>query len=83
MADVLSQDQIDALLKSMQGGGAADAAGAFDGRGLGAIVNSSRGIICAYRKEGCPETDYAGAARREALRMKEDLLSQIGTIRLD
>lgn len=66
-----------------QGGGAADAAGAFDSRGLGAIVNSSRGIICAYRKEGCPETDYAGAARREALRMKEDLLSQIGTIRLD
>lgn len=65
-----------------QGGGAADAAGAFDSRGLGAIVNSSRGIICAYQKEGCAETDYAGAARREALRMKEDLLSQIGTIRL-
>lgn len=66
-----------------QGGGAADAAGAFDSRGLGAIVNSSRGIMCAYQKEGCPESDYAGAARREALRMKEDLLSQIGEIRLD
>ena len=57
-------------------------AGAFDNRGLGAIVNSSRGIMCAYQKEGCPETDFANAARREALRMKEDILSQTGTIRL-
>ncbi len=65
-----------------QGGGAADVAGAFDNRGLGAIVNSSRGIMCAYQKEDCPETDYANAARREALRMKEDILSQTGTIRL-
>lgn len=65
-----------------QGGGAADVAGAFDNRGLGAIVNSSRGIMCAYQKEGCPETDFANAARREALRMKEDILSQTGTIRL-
>jgi orotidine-5'-phosphate decarboxylase len=65
-----------------QGGAAADVAGAFDNRGLGAIVNSSRGIMSAYQKEGCPETDYANAARREALRMKEDILSQIGKIRL-
>lgn len=34
-----------------QGGTAADVAGAFDDRGLGAIVNNSRGIIFAYRKE--------------------------------
>lgn len=33
-----------------QGGGAADVAGAFDSRGLGAIVNSSRGIIFAQRR---------------------------------
>ncbi len=64
-----------------QGGGAADVAGAFDKNGLGAIVNSSRGIMCAYQKEGCPEVEYAKAARREAIRMKEDILSQIGTIR--
>ncbi len=31
-----------------QGGAAADVAGAFDARGLGAIVNSSRGIIFAH-----------------------------------
>ena len=34
-----------------QGGTAADVAGAFDDRGLGAIVNNSRGIIFAYRRE--------------------------------
>ncbi len=66
-----------------QGGGAADVAGAFDSRGLGAIVNSSRGIMCAYQKEGCPEVDYAKAARREALRMRDDILSKIGKICLD
>ncbi len=34
-----------------QGGSAADVAGAFDDRGLGAVINSSRGIIFAYTKE--------------------------------
>lgn len=59
-----------------QGGGAKDVAGAFDKDGLGAIVNSSRGILCAWQKEeGCAPEDYAGAARREALRMKEDITS--------
>ena len=33
-----------------QGGTAHDVAAAFDGRGLGAIVNSSRGIIFAHRR---------------------------------
>lgn len=32
-----------------QGGSARDAAGAFDAKGLGGLVNSSRGIIFAYR----------------------------------
>ena len=34
-----------------QGGTADDVQAAFDGNGLGAIVNSSRGIIFAYEKE--------------------------------
>ena len=34
-----------------QGGGAADVAGGFDNNGLGALVNSSRGINFAYRRE--------------------------------
>lgn len=65
-----------------QGGGAAGLAAAFDQNGLGGIVNSSRAIMCAYKKEGCDERDYAGAAYREALRMKEDLLSLVKEIRL-
>ena len=60
-----------------QGGGAAGIAGGFDKNGLGAIVNSSRAILCAYKKEGCDEHDFAGAARREALRMRDDLTSYI------
>lgn len=60
-----------------QGGGAQGIAGGFDEHGLGAVVNSSRAILLAYRKEGCDEQDFAGAARREALRMKEDLCAYI------
>lgn len=56
-----------------QGGGAKGIAGAFDENGIGAIVNSSRAIMCAYKKEGCDERDFAEAARREAIRMRDDL----------
>lgn len=58
-----------------QGGGAKDVAGGFDSRGLGAVINSSRGIMCAWQKQG---GDFAEAARAEALRMKEELLSVLG-----
>ncbi len=61
-----------------QGGGAKGITGAFDQNGLGAIVNSSRAIMCAYKnEENCPEQDFAKAARREALRMKDDITSYI------
>ena len=56
-----------------QGGGAEGVAGAFDENGLGAIINSSRGILCAWQKTGAAPEDYAKAAREEALRMKADL----------
>ncbi len=52
-----------------QGGGAEDAKNAFDKNGLGAIINSSRGIMCAWKKQGLTEEDFAEAARTEALRM--------------
>lgn len=65
-----------------QGGGAGDVVPAFDGNGLGAIVNSSRGILCAWQKEKCEEKDYAAAARREALRMRDEIVSSVGTISL-
>ena len=65
-----------------QGASAKDIAGAFDSNGLGGIVNSSRGIMCAYKKEGCDEHDYAGAAYREAIRMRDEIMSFVGEIKL-
>ena len=65
-----------------QGGGAADVAPAFNAKGLGAVVNSSRGILCAWQKEKCDEHDFANAARREALRMKEDITKHLPKITL-
>lgn len=66
-----------------QGGGADDAKYAFDGNGIGAIVNSSRGIMCAWQKqEGMTEDDFAKAARVEAIRMREDLQNVIGEMKL-
>ena len=64
-----------------QGGGADDVAPAFDKNGLGAIINSSRGIMCAWQKEKCDEHDYAQAARREAIRMRDEICARIGEIR--
>ncbi len=60
-----------------QGGGAEGVAKAFDKNGRGAIVNSSRAVMCAYKKEGCDETEYAAAALRECIRMKNDIISHI------
>ncbi|MDY3971905.1 MAG: orotidine-5'-phosphate decarboxylase [Clostridia bacterium] len=58
-----------------QGGGAEGVKPCFNSDGLGAIVNSSRGIMCAYKKGDWKEEQFAEAARAEALRMKADLLS--------
>lgn len=60
-----------------QGGGAADVAGAFDDNGHGAIINSSRGIICAWKKTGNGGTDYAEASRAEAVKMRDALSAVI------
>lgn len=59
-----------------QGGQAKDLAPFFNEDGLGAIVNSSRGIIAAYKQEKYakfgPE-GFADASRQAVLDMKEDL----------
>ncbi len=60
-----------------QGGGAKDVAGAFDKNGLGAIINSSRGIMCAYKKGDYKPEDFAKAARDEAIRMREDIIQYL------
>lgn len=57
-----------------QGGGAKDVAPCFNKDGLGAIVNASRSIMCAYMKNGGTVGD---AARAEAIRMRDDILSVI------
>ncbi|MCH9277045.1 orotidine-5'-phosphate decarboxylase [Bifidobacterium amazonense] len=65
-----------------QGGTAAGVAGMFDADGSGAIVNSSRGIIGAWKKSGEYRDDMsadealalvASAARRAASDMRDDL----------
>ena len=63
-----------------QGGKGKDLAYFFNEDGLGAIVNSSRGIIAAYKQEAYAkfgETGYADAARQAVLDMKEDINSAI------
>ena len=65
-----------------QGGGANDVAGAFDKNGLGAIVNSSRAILTAWKKAGTDGKDFAQQARKEALTMKEDIMGVVGKITL-
>ena len=62
-----------------QGATAQDLRGCFDKNGEGAIVNSSRGIIAAWKKEkyaeGLAEREWAQASRRAVLDMKKDLNS--------
>ena len=63
-----------------QGGKGADLVHFFNEDGLGAIVNSSRGIIAAYKQEAYAkfgETGYADAARQAVLDMKADINSAI------
>ncbi len=63
-----------------QGGRGKDLAYFFNKDGLGAIVNSSRGIIAAYKQEAYAkfgETGYADAARAAVLDMKADINSAI------
>ena len=60
-----------------QGGKAEDIALGFDENGIGGIVNSSRGLMCAYKsdlwKDKYTEEDFAKATRAEAIRMRDEL----------
>lgn len=59
-----------------QGASAADLAGCFDERGGGAVVNASRSLICAYKKNGNP--DFVAGAIEEAVRMRGELRAALG-----
>ena len=58
-----------------QGGTGNDVKGAFDKNGCGAIVNSSRGIICAWKKTG---GNYIDAAHEAAIKMRSELSKAAG-----
>jgi len=64
-----------------QGAGPAEVACAFDPRGRGAIVNSSRGLCFAYRsprhRDLGPDR-WAEAARRECIAMRDAIRAAIG-----
>lgn len=58
-----------------QGGGAKGAVRSFNKDGFGGMVNSSRGILYAYKKGqfACDEKDFANAAALEAERSRNEL----------
>ncbi len=56
-----------------QGGSASDVSKSFTSNGNGAIINSSRGLMCAYKKHQLPHEEYIKAARIEAKQMKHAL----------
>ena len=58
-----------------QGGTAEMLKSCFKENGLGGVVNNSRGILCAYKKNG---GTYYGAAREACIAMQKDLAGVIG-----
>ena len=64
-----------------QGGKGADLVHFFNKDGLGAIVNSSRGIIAAYQQEQYKvigEANFAEASRQAVIDMREDIKQALG-----
>ncbi|MCR5255000.1 MAG: orotidine-5'-phosphate decarboxylase [Acetatifactor sp.] len=65
-----------------QGGKGADLAHFFNKDGLGAIINSSRGIIAAYTQEkyaSYGSENYADASRAAVIDMREDIASALAS----
>ena len=61
-----------------QGGNAEMLKSCFGANGLGGVVNNSRGILCAYKKNG---GTYYDAAREACIAMQKDLSSVIGVMK--
>ena len=64
-----------------QGGKGSDLVNFFNEDGLGAIINSSRGIIAAYKNEAYAKYGEAGfdeAARAAVIDMREDIAQALG-----
>ena len=63
-----------------QGGKGADLVHFFNEDGLGAVINSSRGIIAAYQQEQYARygaEGYAEASRAAVLDMREDIAAAL------
>lgn len=63
-----------------QGGKAEDLVPYFNADGLGAIINSSRGIIAAYKQEKYKKFGakaYADASRQAVIDMREDIMGAL------
>ena len=61
-----------------QGGKAEDVA-LYLRDGNGGVVNSSRAILLAYKKENKPE-EFAACARREAIRMRDEIRNAVNSL---
>ena len=56
-----------------QGGTAEDVQYAFNKYGHGAVINSSRGLMCPWQKTGKDGLDYQEASRAAAIAMRDDI----------
>ncbi|HKM33313.1 MAG TPA: orotidine-5'-phosphate decarboxylase [Lachnospiraceae bacterium] len=66
-----------------QGGKGADLVHFFNKDGLGAIINSSRGIIAAYKQEkyaSFGEEGYADASRQAVIDMRDDIATALARV---
>ncbi|MDD5794697.1 MAG: orotidine-5'-phosphate decarboxylase [Clostridiales bacterium] len=58
-------------------GGKAETVAMYLNNGNGGVVNSSRGILLAYKKAERPEEDFAKCAREEAIRMRDEIKAAV------
>lgn len=63
-----------------QGGKAEDVA-MYLNNGNGGVVNSSRGILLAYRKKNRPEEEFAKCAREEAINMRDAIREAVKNLK--
>lgn len=78
LRDIMPKNYILVPGYGAQGGTSAELRPYFNKDGLGAIVNSSRGIICAYKQDKYAkfgEDGYAEASRQAVIDMREDIAS--------
>ena len=65
-----------------QGGGAQDVKFGFDDKGMGSVINSSRGLMCAWKNKKYEgrylQEDFCEAARHEAIDMRNALSDVTG-----